>query len=208
VPTAARARCGPQLEPSIRARLVEAAADVFSEQGYERARVQDIARAAGLTTGAIYANFRDKADLLVAAIALGGDRVKREVAAAARQGRSAIELYELMARALGGTRTRGRRRLLSEALAAARRDRDVARRVRALVTGIEDELAHVVEQARADGAVAGDVDTGALVRFGLALSLGVQQLAAAGVGPPDADAWRVVVHRFVTAMSPRPASRT
>jgi AcrR family transcriptional regulator len=191
---------GVELESSVRARLVEAAADVFSEQGYDRARVQEIAHRAGLSTGAIYGNFRDKADLLVAAIALGGDRVKREVAAAARQGKSAIELFELMARALGGTRTRGRRRLLSEALAAARRDREVARRVRAVVSGIEDELARVVEQARADGAVDDEVDTGALARFGLALSLGVQQLAAAGVGPSGADAWRVIVHRFVTSM--------
>ena len=43
---------------STRDRLLAAAVDVFVEQGYEGARVQDIARGAGLTTGAIYANFR------------------------------------------------------------------------------------------------------------------------------------------------------
>lgn len=37
---------------STRERLVAAAIEVFREHGYERARVQDIARAAGLTTGA------------------------------------------------------------------------------------------------------------------------------------------------------------
>ena len=49
-------------------RLIAAAIEVFAEQGYEGARVQDIARAAGLTTGAIYANYRGKAELLFDAI--------------------------------------------------------------------------------------------------------------------------------------------
>ncbi len=55
--------------PTTRERLVTAAIQVFVEQGYEQARVQDIARAAGLTTGAIYANFRDKRELRLAASA-------------------------------------------------------------------------------------------------------------------------------------------
>ena len=51
-----------------RARLVEAAAEVFSEKGYDGAGVQEIARRAGLTTGAIYGRFKGKAELLLAAI--------------------------------------------------------------------------------------------------------------------------------------------
>lgn len=43
--------------------LVEAAADVFTERGYHNATVADIARRAGLTTGAIYNRFNGKADL-------------------------------------------------------------------------------------------------------------------------------------------------
>src|SRR2546423_15544582 len=51
-----------------RERLIEAAAAVFAEKGYDRAGVQEIARRAGLTTGAIYGRFTGKADLLQAAI--------------------------------------------------------------------------------------------------------------------------------------------
>ena len=47
-----------------RARLVDAAAEVFSERGYDGAGVQEIARRAGLTTGAIYGRFTGKAELL------------------------------------------------------------------------------------------------------------------------------------------------
>ncbi|HET6835799.1 MAG TPA: helix-turn-helix domain-containing protein, partial [Acidimicrobiales bacterium] len=53
-------------DASVRARLVTAAAEVFAERGYEGARVQEIVRRAGLSTGAIYTNFRNKADLLLA----------------------------------------------------------------------------------------------------------------------------------------------
>src|SRR5580765_6570521 len=58
-------------EPAVdltRERLIEAAARVFAEKGYDRAGVQEIARRAGLTTGAIYGRFAGKAELLQAAI--------------------------------------------------------------------------------------------------------------------------------------------
>src|SRR3954468_4384412 len=51
-----------------RDRLIDAAASVFAEKGYDRAGVQEISRRAGLTTGAIYGRFRGKAELLQAAI--------------------------------------------------------------------------------------------------------------------------------------------
>jgi AcrR family transcriptional regulator len=46
----------PSTAKTTRERLVDAAIEVFREQGYEGARVHDIARADGLTTVAIYAN--------------------------------------------------------------------------------------------------------------------------------------------------------
>jgi AcrR family transcriptional regulator len=58
-------------EPTVdltRERLINAAADVFAEKGYDRAGVQEISRRAGLTTGAIYGRFTGKAELLQAAI--------------------------------------------------------------------------------------------------------------------------------------------
>src|SRR5215831_8075722 len=59
---------GPQQLDPTRERLIDAAAQVFAERGYDRAGVQEIARRAGLTTGAIYGRFSGKAELLQAAI--------------------------------------------------------------------------------------------------------------------------------------------
>lgn len=58
-------------EDSTRQRLLAAATEVFLEKGYEGTRVAEVARRAGLTTGAIYGNFDNKSDLLTAALAAG-----------------------------------------------------------------------------------------------------------------------------------------
>jgi len=49
-----------------RTRVLEAAARVFARRGFHGASVQDIAREAGATTGAIYSNFAGKEDLYLA----------------------------------------------------------------------------------------------------------------------------------------------
>src|SRR5437588_2136983 len=49
-----------------RARLLDAAARVFAAKGYRGAAVDDVAEAAGLTKGAVYAHFRTKEALYLA----------------------------------------------------------------------------------------------------------------------------------------------
>jgi AcrR family transcriptional regulator len=50
--------------------LINAAMPVFRSNGYELTTVDDIARFAGLTTGAIYASFASKDELFYAAVSL------------------------------------------------------------------------------------------------------------------------------------------
>lgn len=51
-----------------RSRLIEAATEVIREKGYDRTTLEEIARRAGMTRGAIYNNFKDKEDLFLAVI--------------------------------------------------------------------------------------------------------------------------------------------
>ena len=46
-----------------RNKVLAAARALFSEHGYEGATIRDIAAAAGMSTGAVFANFTDKSDL-------------------------------------------------------------------------------------------------------------------------------------------------
>lgn len=59
-PTPARRR---PTRAQTREQVLRAAVDVFSEHGYERATLDDIAAAAGLTKGAIYSSFGGKEQL-------------------------------------------------------------------------------------------------------------------------------------------------
>jgi AcrR family transcriptional regulator len=49
-----------QSDPLARSRLVEAAADVFTERGLERSKVAEIALRAGVSKGAFYLHFQSK----------------------------------------------------------------------------------------------------------------------------------------------------
>jgi AcrR family transcriptional regulator len=49
-----------------RAKLLEAARELIREKGYERTTMQDVARRAGMTSGAIYGNFKNRDELFIA----------------------------------------------------------------------------------------------------------------------------------------------
>ena len=58
----------PERQAQTRAALVDAAREAFLEHGYDGVSLADIARAAGCTTGAVYANFGGKDDLFLAVL--------------------------------------------------------------------------------------------------------------------------------------------
>jgi Transcriptional regulator len=51
-----------------RGKVMDAARALFSDRGYEAATIRDIAREAGMSTGAVFANFQDKAELFEAVL--------------------------------------------------------------------------------------------------------------------------------------------
>jgi AcrR family transcriptional regulator len=57
------------------ARLVSTAADVFGRDGYARAQIQEICRAAGVSVGTFYQHFENKAELLTYLVQLAADEI-------------------------------------------------------------------------------------------------------------------------------------
>jgi len=55
-----------------RAALVDAAREIIREQGYDALTLAAVAERAGMTTGAIYGNFRNRTDLLMAVAEVSG----------------------------------------------------------------------------------------------------------------------------------------
>jgi len=54
-----------------RARLIEAAAQIIGEKGYDQTTLEEVAERAGMTRGAIYGNFKNREELILAVV---GDR--------------------------------------------------------------------------------------------------------------------------------------
>src|SRR5580658_6877328 len=111
----------PFVDGNTRTRLLDAAAEVFCEKGYEGTTVSLVARRAGLTTGAIYANFRDKADLLMRTIEHGSEQAVSDMESARKAGISAANRLVLMARRMVGDPDPTQRLLIVEMLHAGRR---------------------------------------------------------------------------------------
>ncbi|MFE3587408.1 TetR/AcrR family transcriptional regulator [Streptomyces niveus] len=68
----------------VRRRLLAAAARAFAGRGYDDSRLEDIARDAGFTKGAVYSNFGSKDGLFGAVLAQGADAENDNLMAAIR----------------------------------------------------------------------------------------------------------------------------
>ena len=182
-----------------RERLLRAAADVFARRGYDGTRVADIAVAADVSGGALYAHFGSKAGLLVAALRTHGPRLLAE-ALAADPGRPITELLLLIGRRLP------RRRdalgyLIVEALVAARRDEDVARPMRDYIGERGDWLAGLVHTAQADGELDPALSPDALAHFCLLLAMG-SALITPDLHAVSEQEWAALLTRVAAVLAP------
>ena len=189
---------------STREKLLAAATAVFSERGYDGAGVHEIARRAGLTTGAIYANFRGKADLLFEAV---GARSADELDGLLRpqpdrQQLTAAELLvDLGSRLLDPPDEGGMNAdLLIEALFAARRDPDMSDLVKGLMDERLDSIGAIVEVAQQQGSIAPSVSGDAFTRFAVVLALGSLLYSSIGIDRPDQQEWAALIHRIVRSL--------
>src|SRR6185295_6485342 len=111
-----------------RAALIEAAFEEFSSKGYEAATVAGIAERAGVTTGALYAHFAGKLDLLLATVGLTpAEDVVDSIADMASMPWS--EASRIMSHGLATPPDRGML-LLLDVIVVARRNPHVARILR------------------------------------------------------------------------------
>jgi AcrR family transcriptional regulator len=186
-------------EPSTRERLVAAAIQVFVEQGYEQARVQDIARTAGLTTGAIYANFRDKRELLLAAIV---SRTTAEVESLLEAAESTPSRDLLAALGSHMVFREDDRPLLLDAVVASERDPALAAQLRELLGHRHARIAGLVEDGKADNTIDATIDTDVLTRFCLTLALGSLVVRALALPQPDPDHWAALIELLLDSVAP------
>jgi len=184
----------------IRAKLIAAAAEVFSEKGYDGAGVAEIARRAGYTTGAIYGRFTGKAQLLLAAIEQGSDSELEVLFNEHRFQGKVTDILTTVGAHLVTDDMGTDSALLLEAFVAARRDPEVQRLMRKALEWRGDRLADLVAEAQRTGAIDPTLDAEAVVRFCHAVGFGFLLLRAAGVDLPAAGPWEQLIARLVDAL--------
>ncbi len=186
-------------------RLIAAAVEVFTEFGYDRAKVAEIARRAGVTTGAIYSRHRGKADLLVAALeARLGDEIERLLPEAPEGG---APLLGSLGQHLLDHR-HGVDWLLMEAIVASRRDPELAVLIRERFDAERDRLAKLVQEGKDAGHIDAGLPTTAVAEFGTALGLGMRIHQLLDLAPPSTDEWNTVIDILLAAATPDPQGET
>lgn len=187
-------------------RILDTAALVFGEKGYEAARVADIARRSGLTTGALYARWLTKQELFLAAVEQRGS-TRTEVVSGQAELSAARKLAELGSGLLGGGdgSDDAARNLMLEACVMARRDSSLSADVAQSLDVEAAVLAEVVSQGKAADEIDAGLSTEAIVFACQALGLGARLAAAAEpreVGLPSVEDWRELMTRFVDSIGP------
>lgn len=170
-----------------RAALIEAAFEEFSAKGYEAATVAGIAERAGVTTGALYAHFAGKLDLLLATVGLRPiEDVLRSAGeiASLPPGEAARRITHAMA-----ARPDRRMLLLLDVIVVARRDPHVAQILRG---GLESYL-RAMTRANDDAVALGLIDpalaTDDLARVQALLTMGKVVFGALDEEPPSEPAF-------------------
>jgi AcrR family transcriptional regulator len=157
--------------------LLRLGAELFAERGYAGASMRQLADRLGLTTGAIYANFRNKADLMLAII---NDRLNREL-----EDFGIRRLPEYVGAVVASEPERVETRaLLLEAAAASRSDPNLRERLNASHRERLDSWTRDYEAWQRSARVDPSLDMGVLLRLLWAIELGTGVLEALQVERP------------------------
>jgi AcrR family transcriptional regulator len=190
-PAAGRPRSRRQTQAERRARsrsaLLEAAARGLSRYGYGHLRLEEVAREAGYTRGALYHQFKDKADLALAVIDWVDENWMAEVGEPAK--REPDPVSELMALARGHAvfcRRDVARVVMALRVEFSGNDHPVGREIQRIYeTGIK-RVARLVTAGRRDGSIPPGPPAGTVAQAFMGALEGTV-IAVAGQVPYDAE---------------------
>ena len=165
--------------------LLNAAIGEIASMGFERARLVDIAKRAGMTAGSVYTWFENKEDLFQAALQhVLTEQLKKNAEAlnaAGIENSFLRQVAQLVPRNYADDRPTDAQQLLIECYYAAWRDPRARDR---LMTGIESQLqmyVSIFEEGQQQGFVTTEVDATVLATFLLSIHTGLAMLSLAGI---------------------------
>ena len=183
--------------------LLAAAVEEIAAVGFERARLSDIAKRAGMTAGSVYTWFENKEDLFQAALQHALTEQIRSNAEALKktdlEDSFLLQLATLVPRNYTDTGPTKTQQLLIECYYAAWRDPKA--RVK-LLEGLESHREMYVaafEAGRQDNEVTKDINIDALATLMLSIHTGLAMLSLAGIPRISDDEWLKIYDRLFKA---------
>jgi AcrR family transcriptional regulator len=191
-----------------RSALLEAAARGLSRYGYGHLRLEEVAREAGYTRGALYHQFRDKADLALAVIEWVNENWMREVGDPAT--RAPDPVSELLALARGHAvfcRRDIARVVMALRLEFSGHEHPVGREIERIHEAGIERVARLIRAGRSDGSIppGPPARTAALAFMG---ALEGTVIALADQAPHDEELAARAVSGVLGLMGPQTLPRT
>jgi AcrR family transcriptional regulator len=187
---------------ATRNRIIESATELFASDGYAAVSVRAVAARSGVTSGAIYATFRGKADLLIealrASIAIDLNDVPADVL---KRPLPQIDAHQFTS---GETLRRQRLRMLMiEAAVAARTDPAVRDQLGALLAERLAEWTGSHQEWQRLAGVDPELDMRQLTALLMCIEIGAGVMTAAGIDAPTAEQTAMFVERMLQGLVPK-----
>lgn len=179
---------------ATRRALIGLAAELFANRGYAQTSIRDVARQASMTTGAIYGHFRNKADLLAAAIELRTTTDLESQVFATGDGPQHVDTLRRLA--LNYAKRRQLRALIVEGAAASHTDAETKQHLR------DEQLEHLnawisgYEAHRSELGIDASIDLHDAVLHTWAVEVGLGVLESFGIEPNSKKSWADLAARF------------
>ena len=184
---------------------MEAAAEEFIGRGYEAARVSEVARRAGVTSGAVYARWRDKTEVMVAAL----DYIIFEQMLPSRRLETLEDemqppdLIVMLGESL--LEHNERREVLVQVFGSARNNEEIRHCLQRFLNEEADQISRIIDRGKQDGFADPQLSTAAMTLLCQATALGVRLLMLAGLDDrhvPTSSEWNELLTRLVSSTAP------
>jgi AcrR family transcriptional regulator len=186
----------PEYKEQARTRIIEQALEMFSERGFYRTRMADIADSLGVSKGAIYQYFESKEQLFVEALRHHGERRARVVRGFLESGSleaiSTGEFFDEMLELRLGSLA-----LNTDLLLETTRNEALREMLVGMAEGWGRGLLDMIDGMKRDGTIRADVDSSSLSRGILALRDGLYSHLMMGADRDEVRETWVVIMGYV-----------
>ncbi|MXZ68393.1 MAG: TetR/AcrR family transcriptional regulator [Acidimicrobiia bacterium] len=185
--------------------LLQAAAEEFIARGYEAARVSNIARRVGVTSGAVYARWPNKTDVIVAALEYMFEQILPDEELENLGGTEGSPAAMLAMLGTNLLHFDPNKEVVVQVFGSARNNEAIRTSLVAYLNKEAEQLGRYVEQAKNDGLFDPEISTAAVTLLCQSIGIGAHLLLSAGLDErhvPTTVEWESLLWTLMSAAIP------